>query len=99
MYEETGQAGFPQHKSIRTGKKTLGRDQPAIALKRAKIENGSYLGSPPLPVPPCSSAESVLRFTTPASESGGDKWEERERQGVRVRERERECVSCGYIIE
>lgn len=66
----------------------------AVAQRKERTENGSYLGSLPLPVPPCSSAESVLLFTTPASESGGDK------QGGKKGEARGECVCvCAYERE
>ncbi len=66
----------------------------AVAQRKERTENGSYLGSLPLPVPPCSSAESVLLFTTPASESGGDK------RGGKKGEAGGECVCvCAYERE
>ena len=59
-----------------------------VTQGKERTENGSYLGSLPLPVPPCSLAESVLLFTTPASESAGD------RQGGKKREAGEAVSAC-----
>lgn len=56
----------------------------ALAQRNERRENGSYLGCLPLPVPPCSSAESVLLVTTPASQTN--------REGRRERQGEKVCV-------
>lgn len=56
-YKEKGKTSIPEH-----DRALYGHGQ-SCGIRKERRENGSYLGSLPLPVPPSSSAEGALLFT------------------------------------